>query len=454
MKMSPEEIESAITKGKLVFSIYGLGWMGLPTACLYAEKGARVIGVDINSRVIERIHSGESPIEEPNLQVMIKNTINKNFRVVSDIKEAASISDIMIIVVPTLINEKRKPDYSALEKVSREIGLNMNQGCIIIVESTVGPGITDSIVKNALESSSGFKAGADFGLAYSPIRAMAGRALHDIRIYPRIVGGINRKSAEVASIILKAIISGKIICTKNIISAETTKLFENIYRDVNIALANELSIFCEKARIDFKEIKEAANTQPYCHLHEPGIGVGGHCIPYNPYFLIDVAEEIGVELKLSKNARKINDRMPNHIVKMIKRALRNCRKSLKRSKIAVLGISYRANVKEIKNSPAYKIVNMLLAKGAKVLVYDPYFRAKEIKEMHIPFTESLEKSIDGADCVVFTVSHDLFKNLKPKNIVRVLRKPACVIDGCRLFNPEDVKRKDVIYYGTGLGLRS
>jgi UDP-N-acetyl-D-mannosaminuronic acid dehydrogenase len=165
MKMSPEEIESAITKGKLVFSIYGLGWMGLPTACLYAEKGARVIGVDINSRVIERIHGGESPIEEPNLQVMIKNTINKNFRVASDIKEAASISDIMIIVVPTLINEKRKPDYSALEKVSREIGLNMNKGCIIIVESTVGPGITDSIVKNALESSSGFKAGADFGLA-------------------------------------------------------------------------------------------------------------------------------------------------------------------------------------------------------------------------------------------------------------------------------------------------
>ncbi len=454
MKMSSEEIESAITKGKLVISVYGLGWMGLPTACLYAEKGARVIGVDIDSRVIERINRGESPIAEPNLRIIIKNTINKSFRVTSDVKESASISDIMIIIVPTIIDEKKKPDYSALEKVAREIGLKMNKSCIIIVESTVGPGITDAMVKDSLESSSGFEAGTDFGLAYSPIRAMAGRALHDIRIYPRIVGGINRKSVEVASIILKAIGSGEIIKVKNIISAETTKLFENIYRDVNIALANELSIFCEKARIDFKEIKKAANTQPYCHLHEPGIGVGGHCIPYNPYFLIDRAEEIGFEPKLIKYARKINDSMPNHIVKMIKKALQSCRKSLKRSKIAILGISYRANVKEIKNSPAYKIINMLLVKGAKVLVYDPYFRAEEMKKARIPFTESLEKSIDGADCVVFTVSHDIFKSLKPRNIVRVLRKPACIIDGCRIFNPEEVKRKDIIYYGVGLGQQS
>ena len=451
MEVSPEEIKISIKKGKLIISVYGLGWMGLPTACLFAEAGAMVIGVDIDPRVIELIQLGESPVEEPNLQAMLKNYINNRIRVTNNLREAASQSNIIVIVIPTLIDDGGKPDYSALEKATKEIGLKLNKGSIIIIESTVGLGITETVVKESLETSSGFKAGTDFGLAYSPIRAMAGKTLNDLRSYPRIVGGIDYKSLEIASAVLESIVSGGIVKVKNIRTAEAIKLFENVYRDVNIALANELAMFSEKARLDFKIIKEAANTQPYCHLHEAGIGVGGHCIPFNPYFLIEAAEELGVEMKLVKDARKINDSMPNHTALMITKALRSCKKNLKRSKIAILGLSYRANVKEAKLSPSHEIIKMLLIKGAKVSVYDPYFKVEELENMGLPSTGSLERSIDSADCVFLAVGHDEFKRLKLENIIRALRKPACIVDGCQIFSSEEIKGKGVIYYGIGRG---
>ena len=451
MELSPKEVRTALKEGKLVVSVYGLGWMGLPIACLFAEAGAMVIGVDIDPRVIELIRRGESPVEEPNLKHMLKNFFNSRIKVTSDLREAASQSDVIVIVVPTNIDESRKPDYSALEKAAREIGLKMRKESLVIVESTVGPGVTEAVVKKSLEASSGFKAGLDFGLSYSPIRAMAGKGLRDIRSYPRVVGGIDRKSLDVASALLESIVSGGMVKVKDIRTAEAVKLFENVYRDVNIGLANGLAIFCEKVGIDFKEVKEAANTQPYCHLHEPGIGVGGHCIPVNPYFLVEVAERVGVELKLVKVARKINDDMPTHVLQLVTKALRNCKKTLKWSRIAVLGISYRANVKEAKHSPSREVIKRLLMKGAKVSVYDPYFTTVEMKEMGYSSTESLERTVEGVDCVFLAVSHDEFKRLKPENIIRFLRRPSCIVDGCRIFNPEEVRGKGVAYYGIGLG---
>ena len=234
-------------------------------------------------------------------------------------------------------------------------------------------------------------------------------------------------------------------------TAEVAKLFENVYRDVNIALVSELAILCEKIGIDFKEVREAANTQPYSHLHQPRVGVGGHCIPVTPYFLLAEAEEVNTQLRLVKSARRINNDMPAHIFKLILLGLKECEKTMKRSTIAVLGVSYMANVKEVRYSPSHDIIERLVKKGARVRVYDPYFTSSEIEKMGYPACGGLGMTIEGVDCILLAVGHDEFKNLRIKDIARVVKRPACIVDGWRIFDPDEVKKNRIFYYGVGFG---
>ena len=441
----------AITRGDLIIGVLGLGWMGLPTAGLFIEAGARVIGADVSPQIVEQLKLGKSHVDEPNLQSIIATHTGKRFTATTDARQTAADSDVILVIVPTSIDGLRKPDYSVVEKACKEVARGMRQGCLVIVESTVGPGVTEGIVKRTLERGSGFKVGADFYLAYSPIRAMAGSVMRDIASYPKIVGGFDEKSANAAAAVFAKIAKGGIVRVKNLKTAETVKLFENTYRDVNIAVATELALFCEEAGLDFAEIREAAVSQPYCHLHVPRVGVGGHCIPYNPHFLLAEAEAINVDLRLVKGARKINDSMPSHIVDMVARGLKVCRKSLKRSKVAVMGVSYRANVKETSNSPSLTIIEALTKRGADVRVYDPLYSAAELKEIGLHATESVERAIEGADCILVAVGHDQFKRLRVADFARLVKKPACMVDGWRIFDAEEVRENRLIYCGVGLG---
>jgi len=446
-----DEIRTAIRSGRLKIGVYGLGWMGIPTACLFLQAGATVIGVDADPHVIEQINSGKSPIEEPGINSILARCLGSTFSANSNLREAAALCDIMLIIVPTSIDIGKKPDYTAVEKVSHEIGMKLRPGSLIIVESTVGPGVTEGTIKILLEKSSGLTAGKDFLLAYSPIRAMSGQVLKDIAKYPRIVSGINDKSLKAASAVLSLIVNQNIISIPDIKTAETVKLFENTYRDVNIALANELACLCEGLGIDFAGVREAANTQPYCHLHIPGIGVGGHCIPVNPYFLVAAGAGEGVELRLVQEARRRNDRMPRHTVSLVESALRDCGRTLGRSSIAVLGISYRANIKEARYSPSVEVIRMLHKRGARVRVYDPYFTHDELKAMGYASAESFERTVDGANCLLITVAHDQFKSQKAKDLARLLRKPGCIVDAARILNPNEVRASNLVYYGVGYG---
>lgn len=453
MEFSSDMIGESMRRGEVAIGVFGMGWMGLPTACLLAEAGARVIGVDINPQVVDMINAGRSPVDEPGLQPLIqKHVLEGRLRATDDVGDAASRSDVILIVVPTLIDAQRRPDYSAVERVCRGIGLRLRMGCLVIFESTVGPGIMEGLVRAELETASGLGAGADFGLAYSPIRATAGRVLRDLTAYPRIVAGLDMRSLEAASAVLGVVVKGGLVKVRDIRTAEATKLFENVYRDVNIAMASELALFCERAGIRFEEVKEAANTQPYCHLHTPGIGVGGHCIPVNPYFLIDVAEDLKVDLRLVKGARRINDGMPDHTFRLVVEGLRACGKTLRRSRVAVLGVSYRANVKEARSSPARQVIGRLLKKGAKVNVFDPHFRAKEVEAMGYPASESLERAVENADCILAAVSHDALTGIRLEELARLVRRPACLVDACHLFNAEDAAEAGFVYREVGSGV--
>jgi len=445
------DLESFEDRGKYSITVIGCGRMGLPTACLFADAGFKVTCLDSNQQIVDQINRGMSPFFEPGLDKLIKKNLREGrLAATSDVKSAISRSDILVIAVNTPVDERRKPDYSNLEGACRDIGLNLRSGMLIILESTVGPGITESLVKETLEISSGLKAGKNFGLAYSPVRASVGRVLQDIINYPRILAAIDRQSLTAAKTVLKTVIRGEIIEVSNIKTAEAVKLFENIYRDVNLALANEFAEFCEKAGIDYVEVQAAANTQPYCHLLMPGI-VSGH-IPKDPYLLIDEAEALGIKLQIPVLARRVNDGTVKRSLNLIKDAFRVMEKTFKRSKIAVLGISYKPNVKEARGSLILDLIKMLRDRGANVSVFDPFYTYEELRGMGLPAEKSLMRTLEGSDCLVIAVGHDKFKRLSLKKISVIMRKPPAIVDLAHIIDPLRAEREGFIYRGLGRGV--
>ncbi|MEM2914287.1 MAG: nucleotide sugar dehydrogenase [Candidatus Bathyarchaeia archaeon] len=453
MSLREGDLDTVEMRGKYTVTVLGCGRMGLPMACLFAEACFKVICLDTNQHIVNQIKKGVSPFIEPGLDKLIKKNVKEGrLAATSDAKESISNSDIIVVAVNTPINGKKKPDYSYLEAACREIGLNLKSGTLLIFESTVGPGLMESLVKETLEASSGLKAGNDFGLAFSPIRATVGRVLQDITNYPKILAAIDNRSLAAARTVLKTIVKGGVVEVSNMKTAEAVKLFENIYRDVNLALANELASFCEKAGIDYIEAQEAANSQPYCRLLKPGI-VSGH-IPKDPFLLVEEAENLRVKLHMTILARRINDETVKRASGLIKEALHTCGKTVKRSKVSILGVSYRPDVKETKGSLVIELVKLLQEKGIEVNVFDPYYTCDELKSLGYPAERTFTKTIEGTDCLVIAVGHERFKRLSLGKIKVLMRKPPSIVDLAHVVNPVKVEREGFIYRGLGRGIWS
>jgi nucleotide sugar dehydrogenase len=427
--------------------------MGLPTACLFAEAGAKVIGADMNPKIVERINKGDTPIDEPGLSPMLKKVVRAGkFTATTSTEETAASSDILFLVVPTMIDRQKRADYSAVEDACVSIGKGLKNGSLVIFESTCGPGVTERVVKGAIEKYSGLVAGQGFGLAYSPIRAMGGRALQDMQTYAKLVSATDKRGLEAACAALSVIVKGELIRARDIKTAELAKLFETIYRDVNIALANEFALLCEELGVDYVETMKAANSQPYSHLHSTGVGVGGHCLPVYPYLLATEAFAYDARLRLVLDSRKINDLMPRHVAKLASDGLRVCGKSLKRAKVVVLGISYRPNVKETRYSPSLDLISILKKRGARVTVFDPLFNASDMESMGLLSEPTLRKAIEKADCAVLSVAHDEFKNLDTIELAAHMSKQGLIIDCTGILDSTSVEKSGLIYRGIGRGL--
>lgn len=453
LSLEPGEIAVRIRDGALTIGVVGLGWMGLPTACLYAEAGAKVIGADMNPKIVERVNKGDSPIDEPGLSAMLKKAIRSDrFTATTNTEEAAANSDIIFIVVPTMIDRQKRADYSAVEDACTSIGKGLKTGSLVIFESTCGPGVTERVVKGTIEKYSGLVAGQGFGLAHSPIRAMGGRALQDIQTYSKVVGATDKKSLEAACAALSVVVKGELIRVRDLKTAELAKLFETIYRDVNIALANEFAFLCEEFGVDYFETMAAANSQPYSHLHSTGVGVGGHCLPVYPYLLSSETYALESRLRLVLDARKINDLMPRHVTKLASEGLRVCGKSLKRAKLIVLGVSYRPNVKETRFSPSLELISILKKRGARVVAYDPLFNSSEMESMGLTSEPTLRKAIEKADCVILAVPHNEFRTLDTIELAAHMSKQGVIVDCTGILDPASVEKSGLIYRGIGKGL--
>lgn len=399
-----KKIIGAFKKGRITVAVYGLGKMGLPLAAIFAEKEARVIGADINREVVKNINQGINHVKgEPGLDELVeKNVKNGRLTATTDLVKASKDSDVMIILVPTLLDKNNNPDLRRVKSASEDIAKGLEKGDFVILESTAPIGTTNNVIKPILENS-GLKAGKDFGLAYCPERTSSGRAIKDISsAYPKIVGGIEERSTATAEAIYSVINERGVIPVANATTAEAVKIAEGLYRDVNIALANEIALISEKHGINIWEVIKVANTQPFCNLHKPSTGVGGHCIPVYPWFVIDE------ETKLIKTAREVNDGMPGYVVEKVSKELKEHGKGVKGSNILVIGLVYRPGVKEVYHAPARYVIRDLKRLGAKVYGYDPMLTEEEMKTL-LDVESHNGKEID---CAIFMHDYDLGVNAK------------------------------------------
>ena len=440
--LNREEVKQAFKENKVTIAVYGLGKMGLPLAAVFAEHGANVIGVDINEKVVEMINRSENHItEEPGLNELVKRNVGLGrLKATTDGVWATKQSDVMIIIVPTLADDRGNLKLDPVYDVARKIAKGLEKGDIVITEATMPPGTTESLVPILEES--GLKLG-EFGLAHAPERTMSGTAIRDITgQYPKIVGASDEKTLEAVIGIYETINKKGVIPMSSIKAAEAVKVFEGVYRDVNIALANELALWCEEHGLDALEVFKAANTQPYCHLHMPGAGVGGHCIPIYPWFVINLAKKTNPGL--IKTAREINDSMPHHVVELVIKGLNEVGRSLKGSNVLVLGLTFRGGVKEFTKSPTIPLIKELKEWGAKVYAYDPLCTPEDAKRFGAEWKEDFKE----IDAIVIVTDHKEFKNLDLDKISKQVRSKV-IIDGRNVLDAEKVVKLGFIYFRVG-----
>ncbi|MFQ5800923.1 MAG: nucleotide sugar dehydrogenase [Candidatus Hydrothermarchaeales archaeon] len=437
-------LERRIREKKAVIGVIGLGYVGLPLACLFAREGFTVLGADIKREIVDKINKGIAPINEPGLEGLLSDVVSRRRLVATtDGGKVVRKADAVFVVVQTPIGEDKLPDLSAFKAAFEDISKNLSKGDLIISESTIPPGTMKGVAAPILERSK-LRAGEDFYLAYSPERAIPTKTLQEMQENERIVGGINPESAELSALLYSHITKGEIV-KEDIETAEIVKVIENAYRDVNIAFANEIALLCEKLGISSKRAIELANRHPRVNILSPGPGVGGHCIPKDPYFLLHSAKKAGMELKLISSARQLNESMPSHVLKLIEGSLSEVGKDIKTAKVSILGIAYKGNTDDSRNSPAEPIVRRLMAENCNVISHDPYVT----EDFGGSFSNDIEDAVRNSDCVVFLADHDAYRELNLQRFKGMLNSPCVVIDSRSLFEPRSFDEDGIRYVGLG-----
>jgi len=402
--------ESAERGNGMKIGVIGLGYIGLPTALLLGKNGHEVFGYDIVKDKIEMLNKGELPFEEKGLKELLPEA---NFKAVDIIEQA----DAFIVAVPTPLTQDKKCDLSYVEKAMESLVPFIKKDVLVILESTVKPGTTESVVKPILEKS-GLNAGSDFHLSYVAEKAIPGNCLYEMINNDRIIGSLDEKGSELTKQLYSSFVKGQ-IHVSNCTTGETVKLIENAYRDVNIAFANELAKKCEKLNVNVWEAIELANKHPRVNVHRPGPGVGGHCISIDPWFLIEEDKQGIIEI-----ARSINDTMPEYVVNLLESML----KEKNKIKIALLGAAYKKNVDDARESPTEKIAGICKGKGWEVKVTDPF--VKDFPERIVSFDEA----VDNADAILILVDHDDYKERRV--MLKKLENKTIIFDTRNLFNGE------------------
>ena len=434
---------NGLTEKKESLSLVGLGYVGMPIAVAFAQKGINVIGFDLNKEKINLYGSGIDPTNEVGNEAIKATTV----RFTSDEKELQK-AKFHIIAVPTPVNTDHTPDLTPVIGASEIVGRNLTPGSIVVYESTVYPGCTENVCIPILEKQSGLKCGTDFKVGYSPERINPGDKVHRLENIHKIVSGIDDESLEEIKAVYDIVIEVGTYPVSNIRTAEAVKVVENSQRDINIAFMNELAMVFDRMDIDTNEVVDGMNTKWNALGFRPGL-VGGHCIGVDPYYFTYEAEKLGYHSQIILNGRIVNDSMGAYVADVAIRKMIEAGQAPKKSKIVILGLTFKENCPDVRNSKVNDIIRQLEKYGCKPVVVDPWAsEAEAIREYGVELTKM--KDVYGADCVIVAVAHNEFKTLGVNEIKKLYKdipdKEKVLIDVKGLYNVSDLKKSDLIWW--------
>lgn len=420
-------------------AVVGLGKVGLPLAVQYAGRGHDVLGADVNPRVVEAVNAGRSPVGgEAELPERLAEVVDAGrLRATTDTAAAVAASEAVVVIVPVVVDAEGSVDFHAIDAATADVGRGLQRGTLVLYETTLPAGTTRTRFGPRLAELSGLAPGVDFDLAFSPERVYSGRIFRDLLAYPKIVGGTTAGATERAAAFYRSTLGAEVLALPDAETAEFSKLVETTYRDVNIALANEVARFAAARGIDALQAIAAANSQPFSHVHQPGVGVGGHCIPVYPQFLINAA---GEGMALARAARAVNDGMAGYAAELLAEALGG----LARRTVLVLGLAYRGDVKEAAFSSAHLLAARLGERGARVLVHDPLFTPEEVRAYGYEPAE-LEAPGLTVDAVVLQADHRCYAELDFGRLAGC----SVVLDGRDALDAARVRAAGMRYIGIG-----
>ena len=437
-------LKQKIQNKNVVVVVLGLGHVGYPMSSLFAKNNFLTIGYDIDTNRLADIAEGKVvselnsllPMDELNKQEVLSK-ISKNLKLTNqenDLKTA----DVFIVDVPTPLKEDDTPNLIFLENTCRTVSKFIKNDNLVIIESTIYPGATEEIVKPLLEES-GLKAGKDFYLSFSPERIDPGNKKWNLEVIPKIVGGLNKKSVDVASFLFSQVLEN-VVPVSSLKVAEATKMLENIFRSINIALVNDLSKFFEKLGIDTWETIAAASSKPFGFMpHYPGPGVGGHCIPKDPFYLLYKAKKMGTSIEFIEEAAAINKNMPFYIFHLAEETLKIRKKIMNNSSFGVLGVTYKKDVLDLRRTPSKTVIEELCQISKNVMTFDPL-----TSENFGANTGSLEETISNKDCIILLVDHSFFRDNKIEEKINNLSPKCCLIDARNFIDSKKLK-KSILY---------
>ena len=441
--MQKEETKMQACSGKMpTVAVVGLGKIGMPLAVAFLGKGCRVIGCDVSQQVVEAINAGICHVkEEPGLADVVADAVSRGMLTATqDTTSAVRASDVVVVIVPLVTNEQNEIGFSAIDAATAAIGAGLTPGKLVIYETTLPIGTTAQRLRQQLEQCSHLRAGQDFYLAYSPERVRSGQVLHGLAVDPKVVGGIDKASTDAAAQFYRTVLDAKIIETAHANDAEFAKLIETSYYDVNIALANEFACYADTHGLDLYAAIAAANSRPQSHVHEPGIGVGGHCIPVYPYFLLNSTPD---GLELARRARAINNGMAAFAVERIEAEFG----PLAGQSVLILGIAYRGDVRETFHSAAWMLQKELLERGAAVYAHDPLYSDSDLEALgYVPLKPGDRENVDT---IILQANHSAYHDWDFSQF------PKCrlVLDGRRALRRERIESCGMVYLAIGDGKR-
>ena len=444
-----DEVRNSLESKSLRVCVVGIGRIGLPTALSFAKSGLPTVGVDINENLVRTINSGVFPLkDEPGYEEIFNDVIkNKMFSVTTKIEDAVPNSDLVLLSLPTPMDENNVPDYSALRSAASQLSNVLSPNSLVIVESTIEPGFIEDEMVSIISKSGRLKIEENFFIGVCPENANPGEILHDFTNLPRLVAGINNDVTKIIKIIYNFVFPVELVEMPNCKTANAVKLTTNVFRDVNIAFVSELSLMFERLGIDTIKVLEAAKKKYNFQVHYPGSGVGGPCLPINSYQLLNTARRTGTKLSIVESGRKINEKMPDHTVELTSNAFKECNKSIQDSEILILGVSYKPNVKDIQLSPAEYIIEKFQNLGANVHIYDPNFSSTEV--FGIKVEDNLDDVLSKMDAAIIVTGHDDFKEIEISSFAKM--KTPILIDTRGIIEPQSVKQHNIIFRGLGRG---